>query len=125
MAGYSSLPNKRDKPRRTEHPIRPPGEHTPEPELDDEPDRSDPEYRALVDLLNIHAMGRCQAGLEGCTLKGEDPHHVFPVAWGGRVIVPLVWLRLVCRPCHGRIHSAAGREKAEELGLLVPRRVKS
>lgn len=81
--------------------------------------RTTPEYRALVDQL-ARSVRSCQAKLEGCTVIGTDPHHVYPVSEGGPVIVPLVWLRWVCRSCHGRIHSANHRPEAEAVGLIVP-----
>ncbi len=119
-----SLPRKRARPRRREHPIQP-GWATPlPPEPVDDPERSTPEYRRLVAETKALAGSRCEAHVDGCVGRGVDPHHVLPVSEGGAVIVPACWMRWLCRQCHARIHSAAGRDAAIERGLLAPTRRK-
>lgn len=112
-----NLPRKRGAPRRKTHPIRPAWETAvpiPEPTP---AERADPTYRAAVDDRMQQAKRRC----ERCwNVRSLDPHHVWPVSEGGPTIVPAAWLRILCRSCHGLIHSANGREEAERLGLIVP-----
>lgn len=130
----SNLPSKRaGGKRRKVHPVTPPwsweADDTPTPPgemYDGEPERSDPEYRAAVDERMMQAHGECEARLPGCWERTDalDPHHVYPISEGGRIIVAVAWLRIVCRSCHGKIHGSE-RRTAEDAGLIVPRHIKS
>ncbi len=119
-----NLPRKAARPKRKLHPIQPPWLLSPLEATAADPERQTVEYRRLVSECSRLAGGRCEAGMDGCEGRGIDPHHIFPCGEGGAAIVPLCWLRLVCRHCHETIHNAAGRADAEERGLIVPRQPK-
>lgn len=121
-----NLPRKAARKKRKVHPIQPDWLMGPDTERDTaaDPERQTPQYRGIVRARRTQAGDRCEARLEGCTDQGVDPHHIYPVGEGGATIVPVCWLRWVCRPCHGIIHSANGREEAEERGLIVPKQPK-
>ena len=126
-----NLPRERDRPRRREHPVTPPWQWedddtmAPPGEIyDADPERLTPEYRRLVDEVQVRSGGRCEVQLQGCHGPGVDPHHVYPTSEGGPVVVPVSWLLWVCRSCHGRIHSAKYRPLAEALQAIVPLRRK-
>lgn len=62
--------------------------------------------------------GPCEARLDGCTGRAEDPHEVLSRARGGSLIDPANILP-VCRPCHEFITTHP--KDATERGLLKAR----
>ncbi len=108
-----SLPRRRDTPRRTTHPVQPPGKLLPvAPSMPESLPRG-----GAREQVWRRARGLCQiSSLTGCRAIGTDYHHRQPQ---GRVDTPDN-LVLVCNPCHiHRIHGYP--EWARIVGLLIPR----
>ena len=105
------LNRRRDTPRRTAHPLRPPGELTPAgPDLEARADE-------LAALERCHRRKGCAAHCApDCSDRNEHAHHrKLRKQLGPTDDVNLL---NVCSPCHTWIHHHVA--EAQAVGLLVP-----